>query len=219
VHPDLTADDLTPGVRDHWWWRPGWRPGRHLYACYLTFEDAPALHALVAAYQRVLGGFPGLDLIPLRWLHLTMSPIGFDDEVPADHLAAVREAVGEATGGLAPVPLTFPRVLVRPEAVYLPVEPAEPVVELRDRVDRAIAGALGAGSGHDLPEHAKGFRPHVSLAYHNTDGAAAPIRDALSAIRVEPVTVEVTEVPILAFHRDHRMYEWTARTPIPIGAG
>ncbi len=219
MNPELTADDLTPSVRSHWYWRPGWGVGRRLYACYPTFEDAPALHELVMTYQRVLSWFPGLDLIPLRWLHLTMSPIGFADEVSPDQLAAVRTAVGEAVADLAPVPLTFPRILVRPEAVYLPVEPAAPATDLRDRVNDAIAGALATRTRHALPEHTKGFRPHVSLAYHNTGGPAAPIRDALAAVRVEPVTVRLTEVPILAFHRDHQMYEWTARTPIPLGAG
>ena len=28
-------------VRNHWWWRPGWRAGRHFYACHLTLNDQP----------------------------------------------------------------------------------------------------------------------------------------------------------------------------------
>jgi hypothetical protein len=51
-------------VRNHWWWRPGWREGRHYYACHLSFEDQPELHSLVDRYQEALKTFPVLDLIP-----------------------------------------------------------------------------------------------------------------------------------------------------------
>lgn len=217
MNPELTADDDTPTVRDHWWWRPGWRAGRHLYACYPTFEDAPALHDLVTTYQRALAGQPHLDLIPPRWLHLTMTPIGFTDQVTPAQLAAVRTAIAEAVSTLPPVPLTFSRILVRPEAIYLPVEPADPVTALRARVTDAVAGALGPAA-HTLPEHARGFRPHVSIAYHNADGPAAPLRTALAAVPTHPLTIHLHELPILTYHRDHRRYEWTARTPIPLGA-
>ena len=59
-------------VRNHWWWRPGWAPGRHFYACHLTFEDQPGVQQLVLGYQATLAGLARLDLIPIRWLHLTM---------------------------------------------------------------------------------------------------------------------------------------------------
>ncbi|MGW0804747.1 hypothetical protein [Nonomuraea sp. NPDC002799] len=43
-----------------------------MYAFHTTFQDQPALHRLVAAYQAPLSALKGLDLNPHRWLHLTM---------------------------------------------------------------------------------------------------------------------------------------------------
>jgi hypothetical protein len=33
-------------MRRHWWWRPGWRPGRRLYAWHLTFGDQTVARGL-----------------------------------------------------------------------------------------------------------------------------------------------------------------------------
>ena len=68
-------------MRDHWWWRPGWRPGRRMYTWHFTFDGQTALHELVNAYQERLAGLPSLDPIPRQWLHLTTQSIGFTDEV------------------------------------------------------------------------------------------------------------------------------------------
>ena len=66
-------------MRDHWWWRPGWKVGRRFWTWHYTFETCPALHELVAAYQGLLEELPTLDLIPQRWLHLTVQGLGFVD--------------------------------------------------------------------------------------------------------------------------------------------
>ena len=28
--------EAVDSLHDHWWWRPGWRAGRHYYACHIT---------------------------------------------------------------------------------------------------------------------------------------------------------------------------------------
>ena len=88
-------------MRDHWWWRPGWRPGRRMYTWHFTFDGQTALHELVDAYQERLAGLPGLDPIPRQWLHLTTQGIGFTDEVPDADIEAIIEASRER---LADVP-------------------------------------------------------------------------------------------------------------------
>jgi hypothetical protein len=35
-------------MADHWWWRPGWRPGRRMYTWHVTFGEAPEVQALAA---------------------------------------------------------------------------------------------------------------------------------------------------------------------------
>ena len=40
---------------------------------------------------------------------------------------------------------------------------------------------------------------------------------ALRSLTARPVEVTFAKADLLEFHRDHRMYEWTSATPIPIG--
>ena len=115
-------------VRNHWWWRPGWRTGRHFYACHLTLDDQPQLRELVGRYQDALRHLPNLDLIPPQWLHITTQGIGFADEISPADLADVTAAVQERLRGLEPPVATFHRATIRPEAVLLKAEPAAAAV-------------------------------------------------------------------------------------------
>jgi len=45
-------------MRPHWWWRPGWAPGRRLHAWHLTFGDQTVSHGQ-AALHRVVGAYQG----------------------------------------------------------------------------------------------------------------------------------------------------------------
>ncbi|MGC9667946.1 2'-5' RNA ligase family protein [Planosporangium sp. 12N6] len=204
-------------LRDHWWWRPGWRAERHFYACHFTFDDQPDLQRLVAEYQDPLREIRGLDLIPARWLHLTMQGIGFVDEVEANHVAALAAAAAEKLATVPAPVVTFHRPVIRSEAVYLPAQPADGVHAVRSAVREAISEVLGE-SGLEGTQSVSGYRPHVSLAYSNADQPAAPILDALSQVDPEPVTITLRHVDLLEFHRDRRMYEWVSAQPLTIGA-
>jgi 2'-5' RNA ligase len=213
-----TADDAHAGsVRNHWWWRPGWRAGRHFYACHLTLEAQPELRDLIGDYQDALGQFANLDLIPPRWLHLTMQGIGFVDEISLADLAAVTKRITDRLRDVPAPTVTFDRPIVEQEAVLLKAHPAEPIYELRLATYQAIASALGAGRLPEAQPRPEQYRPHVSAAYVNSDGPAQPIIDALSKIREPAVTVTFRTASILTFHRDDQMYEWTNAVPIPIG--
>ena len=204
-------------LQDHWWWRPGWRAGRHFYACHFTMGQHPDLVQLVRRYQEALRPFPGLDLIPMAWLHLTMQGIGFVDELGGDQVSELELAIRQRLARVRTPVVTFRRPVVRPEAVFLPASPPEPVAEVRDAVRAVIADVLGPDNVELAPEHAQGYHPHVSLAYSNTTQAAGPIAEALSAVDVEPVTVTLDHVGLLEFHRDNRMYEWARAHQIPVG--
>jgi hypothetical protein len=130
-------------MRDHWWWRPGWRPGRRLYTWHLTFEEQDELHQLAAAYQARLAGLPSLDPVPLRWLHLTLQGIGFTDEVTEAELDRMRLAAGERLARLGPLRLRFGPVTILAESVTLTPSPAGPVRAVHAAVRAAIA-AVGA---------------------------------------------------------------------------
>jgi 2'-5' RNA ligase len=212
-----TDDPPVESLRNHWWWRPGWRAGRHLYACHLTLDDQPQLRDLIRHYQDALAQLGNLDLIPPGSLHLTMQRIGFADEISPAELAAVAERIADRLRD-APAPVvTFHEPTVREEAVFLKALPAEPVYQLRLAVYQAIEAAIGTKAFQVAPPGREQFTPHVSVAYVNRDDPAQPVFDALSHVHRPPVTVTFRVAPILTFHRDHQMYEWTSATPIPIG--
>lgn len=135
--------------RDHWWWRPGWRPGRHFYACHFTLDDQPHLRQLVATYQAVLGNVPIVDIIPARWLHLTMQGIGFTDEISDQEIQRVLSQLRDRLSTVQPPAVTFQWPTVGREAVYLTAQPPEPLQQIRLTAYDAIATELGRDAFHE----------------------------------------------------------------------
>lgn len=198
--------DTTQAMRDHWWWRPGWQVGRSFYTWHLTFDDQPAAHRLTADYAPILEGLSTLDPVPVGWLHLTMQGIGFTDTVERADLEAIVHAAQQRCGQLAPFTITLGPARVDPEALMLPVQPAEPVIALRTAIRDAIADVWGP---ERVPENADGFRPHVSLAYSKTAGPAEPIIERLATRPVTSAEITVHEATLIDLNRDHRTYQWT----------
>ncbi|MFD9823143.1 2'-5' RNA ligase family protein [Streptomyces violascens] len=199
-------------MRDHWYWRPGWDVGRRFYTWHLTFEGQADVHRFAAAYRTVLEPVGGLDLVPDRWLHLTMQGIGFvgevDEQVALDIAAA-------AKARLADVPafdFTLHAPVVDPEAILVPVQPDGPVRAVRDTVRAAIGDVLP-----EVPERAEGFTPHVSLGYSNSTGPTAPFTTALADAAIAPAHGRITQAELIVIHRDHRMYEWEPLATVPLG--
>ena len=113
----MALADLAPGqhadhVRDHWWWRPGWRVGRRFYAFHVTFEDQPNLYRLADTYRSALLAAPPVTLIPDQWLHLTMQGIGFTDETTDETLAAIIKEAGEELAQMPTVDVQFGDIVV-----------------------------------------------------------------------------------------------------------
>lgn len=203
-------------VRNHWWWRPGWREGRHFYACHFILDDQPGLRALVTRYQAATKTLPMLDHVPAQWLHITAQGIGFVDEISPGELDAVRQGIADELAQMERPTVTFERPTIRPEAIVLMAHPAKPLYEIRQRVHRAAVAVLGNERADPLPKP-EDYTPHVSTAYVNSDASAAPIAAALEGVEAEPVTVTFAKADLLEFHRDHRMYQWTSATPVPFG--
>jgi 2'-5' RNA ligase len=200
-------------MRDHWWWRPGWRVGRTFYTWHLTFDHAPDVHRLAADYEAVLD-IPGLDVVPPRWLHLTMQGVGFTDEVSTADVDAIAEAARRRLAELEPFELTLGPTVPDPEVVRLEVAPGDPVANVRDAIRAGIADVWGA---HRVPETGAGFIPHVSLAYSSATGPAEPILRAAESAQVEPATATITEAQMIVLNRDQREYQWTTYSVAPLG--
>ncbi|MGB6163315.1 MAG: 2'-5' RNA ligase family protein [Pseudonocardiaceae bacterium] len=117
-------------------------------------------------------------------------------------MAAVRDRCTD----LAPFTITLGPAQVDPEALMLPVRPTEPVTRLRATIRAAIADVWGHDS---VPEDPDDFRPHVSLAYSNAAGPAAPIAQRLTALPVTSAEITIRRAVLIDLNRDHRVYQWT----------
>jgi 2'-5' RNA ligase len=191
-------------LREHWYWRPGWRPGRSFYTWHLTFDGQTDLHDLVRRVQSDLD-LPGLDLVPVTGLHLTMQGLGFSDETDPADLDAIVSAVREQCTTIAPFPLQMGPVDPDSEGIGLLVSPWEPVIQLRDAV-RDTIGTIW----QTVPENPDGSRPHVTVAYSGSDAPTEDIRTRLAELRdLPPVPVTIGQVQLIELNRDHREYRWS----------
>lgn len=197
---------------NHWWWRPGWREGREFYTWHLTFNGQPDVQRFAAEYREVLVPCGSLDLIPDRWLHLTMQGIGFVGEVPEDTVDAIAEAARPRLAALPRFAITLGKPVVDPEAILVPVQPADSVRRVRDAIRAAIGDVLP-----EVPEAGGGFTPHVSVGYSNATGPSAPFTAAVTNADIAPATASVSNASLIRINRDHRMYEWSTIAEIPLG--
>lgn len=201
-------------MRDHWWWRPGWKVGRSFYTWHVTFANQPRAQQLVDDYAPVLKDLPMFDPIPLRWIHLTTQGIGFTDEVDQSDVSKIVDAVRRHCAAIEPFTVTLGPAHVDPEALMLPVRPVEPLVVLRNAIRAGIGDVWGADN---VPESARGFNPHVSLAYSNAAGSAEAVAAKLAARPQTTADVTIGSVSLIDLNRDHKAYEWSDVATVPLG--
>lgn len=210
----MSAIGPSDHMRDHWWWRPGWRVGRRMYTWHITFEGQSQLHELVSAYQSALNPLPGLDLIPLPWLHLTMQGIGFTDEIEQQEIADVADSARKRLANQRPVSITIGPAIVDPEAIMFEVAPTDALSPVRAAVRDAIAEVRGEANVPETDE----WTPHISLAYSNGDGLASPYVAAVDSVQKSPVTLTVSSAHLIELNRDTRLYQWTTKAEVPFPA-
>jgi 2'-5' RNA ligase len=216
----VTADHDHVSLRDHWWPRPGRRPGRIALTWHLIFPDGGPLAEHAAAYQRALDALPGVDPVPAEWLHLTVQAIGWADEVSSSTVAAVVDAVRARVSVLAPFDLVFDRPTIYGEAAAIRSEPDAPIVRLRDAVRTGLRDVLGDDGVPTAPEQAHRFLPHVTVAYSRIDADVAPYAAALEGVVRPATTVPVTEVTLIRQERllaPHWHYRWTVEAVAALG--
>jgi 2'-5' RNA ligase len=156
---------------------------------------------------------PGLDLVPLEGLHLTMQGLGFTDEVSDAEVGAIVEAARPRCRAVPAVRISLGPVDPDPEGVGLLVSPWAAV----ERVRLALREAIGS-VWSQIPEPADGFRPHVTVAYSGGDVPAGRVGDRLRALLdLPPVEVRIGEVQLIALSRDDRVYRWDVVASVSLG--
>ena len=210
-----TNDSAMPiELRDHWWWRPGWRPGRSFYTWHITFAEQLGVRELANSYAALLARLPMFDPVPIRWLHLTMQGLGFTDEVRRADVEAIVQAAKQRLANLQAFTVTIGPPQMDPEGFPLPVRPVEPLSQLRATVRQAIADVWGVDH---VPEAAEGWWPHVSLAYSNGVGSSEPVAEAVAAQPMPTADIEIAAVSLIDLNRDNKAYEWTDVATVRLG--
>lgn len=177
------------------------RPHRTSIHWILAIGEHPEAVALAKRCQEHLPT-DGFDLIPSRWLHLTIRKLGDADELSAEDIEHAFTAAETAVEAIEPFALTLIPLAGSPGAVRFTVAPWQPLLDLYDRLQAGRPGATGRAM--DV------FRPHVGIAY---SARQQPHGDALEATQrathVEtPVSVPVAEVLLVRMSRAAGWYEW-----------
>jgi 2'-5' RNA ligase len=203
-------------MADHWWWRPGWRPGRRFYTWHLTFDRQEALHGAAEVYRRALGSLPALDLVPDQWLHLTMQGVGFVDEVSDADIEEITRAVQARVAPLPAFTVGAGPVLVTDEAIQFQPTPQEPLARLREAVREGIAAVWDS-----CPEPQDGFVGHITVAYGNSRRASLPyisaVNDAAEILHGR-IETHIAAVDLIQLNRDQHMYQWDTVARIPLAS-
>lgn len=202
-------------LHNHWYWRPGHRSGRPFYTWHLTFDGQHDLHRLVTEYHQALRHLPGLDLVPIPWLHITMQGMGFVDEVSDTDRNAIIHAASQRLATIQAPTLTFHLVTIRPEAITLYPHPTEPVRAIRSEIRKAIADIWGA---NHVPENTDNYQPHLSIAYVNSHAESSRVADLLSAKNFDPVRLTLTYAYCIAIQRINHAYHWDTQAAVNLAS-
>jgi len=198
-------------MENHWSLRPGRRPGRELYQWDLLFHDHPQVRSAAAQVQRRLAGLPELALVAPQWLHVTTYIAGFADEIPGTGVRAMVDEASRLLSYVRPITVTLGRIYLAPQAVVLPLEPfaaLEPVLSVA-----RMATMVGGADGH---QDADPWTPHISVAYSNGVGPAAPVIAALGE-RLPDLPVTIRSLSLVAQVQAGRSWQWRQVAEIEFG--
>ncbi len=199
---------LPAQMADHW----SRRPNRMIYHWHILFHSQPAIHAVAGMVQRRLEGLPNLDIVPSGWLHLTTLVVGFADEVGQEQVDLMVADARHRLASVAPIPVTVRRIFYHPEAVVLPVEPLDALTPVLDAV-RAATLAAGCQGRTDTDP----WLPHISGAYSNAAGPAAPIIAALGR-RLPDTNVTIGSASLVAQSRVGHSWQWQPIAEVDLAA-
>lgn len=195
--------ERTEAMISHWWWRPGWHVGRSFYTWHVTFDDNSAMARLASRYRLTLEQFPGLDVLRIGQLHLTIQ--GITDEVSDDDLSTIVAATEVELRAGAKRSVEAGPAHVDSETVQVALLPVLAVAEVRAALRRGIASAWGSDG---VPESEEEFRPHVTLAYSNAENDRVGIARAVEQVDAAAERFRIDAVSLIRLNRDFGRYEW-----------
>lgn len=202
-------------MRDHWWWRPGWRQGRSFYTWHITFDEHSNMNSLLHHYSGAVRRFPTLDEVGWPGLHITLQGIGFSDEIDKGVVDDIAEATRPYCASLEPFTVTIGPAHVDAETVQMPALPVEPIARLRQALRKEIGAVCGDSN---VPDTMEGFRLHVTLAYSNGPGPVSDVESALGEVGARTAPIPVSAVSLMDLNRDRKRYEWCEIVRLSLGS-
>lgn len=200
-------------MRDHFASHPQWTPGRRYYTWFLTFEGHDDVRRLARQYQQHLH-LANLTLVPLEWLHLTVQGVGDAAEVTESEADRIAAHARVSCARLTPLTITLGPARVAAEAVMLDISPPQPLAQLRQTLQTAIADVSGADH---VPNRSDSFTPHVSLAYNRAERPAAPLIEVIEQVSTAPAAATITAAQLLILERDACVYHWHTHKTVALG--
>ncbi len=143
-----------------------------------------------------------------------MQQVGFADEVSAEQVRQMVAAARRRCRGLAPLVVRLGPAQVQQEGVTLAVAPQGPLRWVRMALRGAIAEVWGPAR---VPQAAEAFWPHVSIAYSNRKGPAAPVIDRVVRVGALETVAKVADARLLELEREGHVYRWRTHAVVPLG--
>lgn len=191
--------------RDHWLWRPEWTPDRTCLYWYLTFHRDDVAAAVESSALRLVRETDWLDAVPLEWCHVTVTDVGFTDELQPTDADNVTAAVSRALADEGCLRLTFGPEPTLNSAVALPAGPLDPLRTLRTGVRRATSVTLGARHA-DFHRHL--YWPHLSLGYVNRSVDPEVASRFMASLPTSTTHLDVHALTLAAVTRRDHHYQW-----------
>jgi 2'-5' RNA ligase len=198
-------------MENHWVAQPGEDPTRTQLIWFLRLGDHPVVAELAGIAQARLTGIGGLDLVPREWLHMTTLIAGFSNDITVDQADAMARHARQLLAGTEPIRLRLGRILYHPRAIMLDARP-------HDALDPMLAGlreATRLATGHEGQLYHNPWVPHITVAYSNMAGPAAPVIDALG-LEVPQQEVSVNTVSLISQAPEHG-YAWQPVADVQFG--
>jgi 2'-5' RNA ligase len=192
-------------LRDHGQWRPDWTVGRVGLLWFLTFEGQAALTDWQDDARALLEGSHWLHAVPTPWLHLTLTGLGFADELEPDEVTDVVVAARAGLDGFALPELRLGPVTGMEDSLVLGAAPVPELERLAALLRKAREDVLGPRADDDT----SGYPPHVTVGYARADCDQDEAVGPLGHLASDLVATRATALTLAAATRHRHHYEWT----------
>lgn len=192
-----------------------WPAGRRDLHWHLLPADVDQGRQLIDDYGEVVH-YPGLEMVPPRWLHVTVLHAGPRDETSDEEITEITKRVRAAVAGTGPIELTFARPSVGNVAIERAARPGEPARLLWEKVWKATTSVVGEDR---CPLLSDTYYPHTSIAYAGHDAGNADrggLKALLSDTPGDEVTLSFPALTLVSQWHSHARIVWAPLATVPL---